>query len=100
VKALETTSNQQRLDALLAVLEAARANLVPCSSGGYFGRPWCGKPVMYTLGSPNVAVCKVHAREHEGRRDLWEHPQIPLVAAIAAYDALADALPSPSEGAA
>jgi hypothetical protein len=76
------------LAALLAVLAAARERLRPCS---------CGEPAIYTLGSPNVTLCKTHGRPHEGQHSLWEHPQTPLVAAIAAYDAIEEALPDLTE---
>lgn len=91
-------SNPTRIHftALLQVLEAARANLAPCSTGGYLGIPPCGKPAVWTFGSPNVTLCRDDGREHEGRHDLWAHPQVPLVAAIASFDAIEGALPGPT----
>ena len=83
--------------ALLAVLEAARASLAPCGAGGFLGRPECAEPAVWTFGSPNVALCRLHGREHEGRTDLWPHRQLALVAAVAAADGALAAVPRPAE---
>jgi hypothetical protein len=89
-----TTDPTLHLEALRVVLDAARDVLKPCSSGGYFGVKPCERPAIYTFGSPNVMFCKEHGRPHEGRHDLWlMERQAKLVAAIAAYEAIEEALP-------
>ena len=87
------TPSLEVLEAAIAVVEAARENLVLCISGGHFDVPSCGKPAIWTHGSPNVTLCKAHGRSHEGRHDLWPHRQTALVAAIAAFDGICEVLP-------
>ncbi len=81
--------------ALMAVLDAARANLVKCSAGGYFGSDPCGNPAIYTFHSEHSTLCRIHGMSHEKDRSLWPHRQAELVAAIAAADAVLDVLPQP-----